>query len=256
MSLYKRIGRSAKSGAYVGDAVDEILERGLLPLDTPENRAAFPHVHPAIGFAKSLPAGWESTGRQFRGTWIRIDDVESWFTALVRLQAEIIYGRQGHCIASVYPVRRNNKYYFSYENSWGTHWGDPPGIGYDSESLISKCTGYALVNVTIRPEIRIPPYPAVALMDDVSHRLAGVEGTLRDLTTAVGNTPNGPAPVPANSPTASGFSPEDQKAIRDMTEACRRYLDAARAAGHTSPAPKRTTTSSVWYRRPAAACAA
>src|SRR5688572_22666193 len=41
ISLYKRIGRSPNSGAMVSDGLDEMAERGILPLDTPENRAKF-----------------------------------------------------------------------------------------------------------------------------------------------------------------------------------------------------------------------
>ena len=57
MSLYKRIGRSASSGANVSDALEEIAARGILPLDTPANREKYKHTHPETGFSLQLPDG-------------------------------------------------------------------------------------------------------------------------------------------------------------------------------------------------------
>ncbi len=152
ISLYKQIGRSANSGAMVSDAMDAINEVGILPLDTPENRAKFgDHVMPATGFSKRFPDGWKETAKRFRGVEFNvINSVEGIYTATCSGHP-VVVGRQGHSIVYLRPTMRNGKLCMKYANSWGD-WGDK-GFGYDSESQIrqSASWAFAIRNVT-RPE--------------------------------------------------------------------------------------------------------
>lgn len=134
MSLYKRIGRSAQSGAVISDALEELRTRGILPEDTPENRARFDHVHPATGFSTRLPTGWEETAAQFKvQEYWRINSFDEAATALF-LGFGVVYGRARHCICGWQIVRDGAKWLLKYKNSWG-NWGDA-GFGYDSESYL------------------------------------------------------------------------------------------------------------------------
>ncbi len=137
MSVYKRTGRSSSSGSNVITNLKEIRDRGVLPLDTPENRTRFSnvpevnHFHPATGFSRPLPSGWQETAKHFRTLeWWDIPDVNSFFTCLLK-GFPVVYGRDGHSICGVRGVFRNNKWQVKYANSWGSTWnGD--GFGYDS----------------------------------------------------------------------------------------------------------------------------
>lgn len=162
MSLYKRIGRSAQSGAVVSDAWDEMSTRGVLPLDTPENKARFKHTHPATGFGTPLPPGWEETGKLFLGLEATIiDDRLELLSALVDGHP-VIVGREGHCICYL-RVRWNatlGRWEAIYVNSWG-QWGAafghmPYGFGIDTESQIRKSSdwAYAIRSVTT-PEFQM-----------------------------------------------------------------------------------------------------
>ena len=135
MSLYKRIGRSAQSGAVISDALEELKTRGILPEDTAENRQRFAHVHPATGFSKPLPAGWETTAAKFRvQEYWRINSFDEAATALF-LNCGIVYGRARHCICGWDVVKDGNRYLIRFKNSWEKTWGEN-GFGYDSESYL------------------------------------------------------------------------------------------------------------------------
>lgn len=139
MSLYQRIG-NATSGAMVMDAIDELSSRGILPLDTPANKARFKHTHSASDYREPLPAGWEETGKLFRATeWYAINSFEELVTALLNGHP-VVVGRQGHSILYVRVLLKNGKLSFLYPNSWGIDWGMPAGnlsggFGVDSETL-------------------------------------------------------------------------------------------------------------------------
>jgi hypothetical protein len=134
MSLYRRIGRTASSGAYLGDALEEMRTRGILPVDSEENRQRFKHVHPATGFSRKLPDGdkWQETAKLFRIVeYWSINSFEGLVTAILDDGLGVVYARDQHCICGWRIVKDNGTYYVKYKNSWG-NWGDG-GYGYDSE---------------------------------------------------------------------------------------------------------------------------
>lgn len=162
ISLYKRIGSSPQSGAMVSDGIEEMVSRGILPLDTPENRARFgDHVMPNTGFSTRYPSGWESTAKLFAGAEYHVvRSVDSLLTALVN-QHPVVVGRSQHSICYLRPMVKNGRLVVKYVNSWG-QWGDAGGdfeygFGYDSESLIKQSAGWA---VAVRSVVAPLPKPA------------------------------------------------------------------------------------------------
>lgn len=137
ISLYQLIGSSANSGASIDDALDEGRKTGIIPLDTPENRAAFGGVvMPATGFRSSRPAGWQAVAKKFRFDETLIcESIDEMGTALFNGHP-VVVGRAGHSILYLGIVYLNGKLYALYVNSWG-EWGQaagrlPYGFGLDS----------------------------------------------------------------------------------------------------------------------------
>lgn len=145
MSLYKRIGRSPGSGANVGDGVREMCTRGILPLDTPENRVLYGDaVMENTGFYEKFPDNWEATALLLAGLeYYTVKTLQGLKTALVRHEP-VIVGRQGHSITYARLMRRGNSLVVKYPNSWHERWGDK-GFGYDSLSQMSQSAQYAYV---------------------------------------------------------------------------------------------------------------
>lgn len=149
MSLYKRVSRSAGSGSMLDDNYDEILKRGILPLDTPENRARFEHVMPNTGFNTPFPPGWEKTGAMFKGIeGDIIRSVAGIATYLLKQKGAVVVGRQGHSIAYLDWVYKSGSPVAAYSNSWSKNWGSAwadqsGGFGFDSSSLIRQSAGWA-----------------------------------------------------------------------------------------------------------------
>lgn len=142
ISLYKRIGRSPGSGAMVSDGLDELVDRGILPLDTPENKTRFAATMPATGFYTPYPAGWEAVAKRFRVTeFFLIRTVAQLITALL-MQHPVVVGRSGHSICYTRPVYRSGKLTVKYANSWSPDWGEQ-GFGYDSLSMIRSSASWA-----------------------------------------------------------------------------------------------------------------
>lgn len=142
MSLYKRIGSGPNSGAMVSDGLDELAKNGVLPLDSPENRALFgDKVMSNTGWSNRYPDGWQSTAKLFR-----IDESDvittlaGMMTALL-LRQPVVVGRQGHSICYVRPMYKSGSLVAKYANSWG-NWGDQ-GYGYDSLSQMRMSSGWA-----------------------------------------------------------------------------------------------------------------
>lgn len=142
ISLYKRIGRSPGSGAMVSDGMDESNARGILPLDTPENRARFGnHVMPATGFYEKYPDNWESTAALFKTLeWSICDTIAELISALLNGHP-VVVGRAGHSICYCRPMYSNSLLVVKYANSWDKSWGDS-GFGYDSMNLIRSSASW------------------------------------------------------------------------------------------------------------------
>lgn len=158
MSLYKRIGSGPNSGAMVSDGLDEQQSRGVLPLDTPENRAKFgDKVMPNCGWRTPYPAGWEATAAQFKVVEAYVvQNVNQLQTALLR-QYPVVVGRAGHSICYVRATGKG----VIYVNSWGG-WGFAAGdfqngFGLDSGGMVRSSAGWAYVvcSVTV-PAWRLP----------------------------------------------------------------------------------------------------
>lgn len=143
ISLYDRIGRSAGSGASVSDGLSEMRSVGVLPLDTPGNRAKFKHVMPNTGFRRhTYGPDWKNTAGMFAGVEATIirDELEL-FTALCN-QDPVVVGRAGHSICYARPMRDGRGRKVKYANSWRVTWGEK-GFGYDSQRLISSSARWA-----------------------------------------------------------------------------------------------------------------
>ncbi len=156
ISLYKRIGSSAQSGANVEDGIDEMVKRGVLPLDTPENRAKFGScVMPNTGFRTSYPSGYEAVMLKLRAhEWNSITSVGGLMTAGYK-RHPIVVGRAGHSICYVRP-KWDGKWLWKYVNSWG-EWGDAGGkfdhgFGYDSQRLFNQSAQWAYALRTVVTE--------------------------------------------------------------------------------------------------------
>lgn len=142
MSLYQRIGSGPNSGAMVSDGLDEMASRGVLPLDTPENRALFgSQVMPNTGWRNRKPDGWETTAKNFAAhEWFIVESVNELITALLN-QDPVVVGRAGHSICYCDPVYDGGNLLVKYANSWG-NWGEK-GFGYDSTRLIRSSASWA-----------------------------------------------------------------------------------------------------------------
>ena len=156
ISLYKRIGSSANSGAMIDDALDEMSSGGILPLDTADNRQRFgSHVMPATGFRTPWPSGWQSTAKLFTADErFVIGSVDELFSVLFR-GFPVVVGRAGHSILYLRPVWDGRRWLVKYVNSWDDDWGEgfglfPGGFGYDSASLFRESAEWAFGVRSIR----------------------------------------------------------------------------------------------------------
>jgi hypothetical protein len=145
MSMYKRIGRSANSGAYIPDAASEIFSRGILPV----TGEPYPHTFAQdTGWNVAMPSGWEATGRLWKAVVYTVSDQESAFRTRMDWRLRDQFGRSSHSISG-FAVTASGKW--AYENSWGTGWGDlGKSIGYDSTFY----SGYIYLPV-LRDEIPV-----------------------------------------------------------------------------------------------------
>jgi len=148
ISLYKRIGRSASSGAMVSDGLKEITGNGILPLDTPKNREIFGNaVMPNTGFQERFPPDWELTAKRLAGVeWDTVRTIKGLFTALVN-HLPVIVGREGHSICYVRPRRNGSNRSIDYPNSWSLRWGfgqgnTEGGWGRDTPRQVEKSAKY------------------------------------------------------------------------------------------------------------------
>ena len=148
MSLYERVG-GPRSGSSVDDNIDELCERGILPLNNEANRAKYKHVMANADGYQRCPAGWEETAKLFRAhEWFEINKVEEFITALL-IGYPVVYGRSGHAICAARPKYEGNSLLVKYFNSWHESWGDK-GFGYDSERMVRSGASWAFALRSMR----------------------------------------------------------------------------------------------------------
>jgi len=158
MSLYKRIARSASSGSAPSDGMRELESRGILPLDTPENRTQFGSaVMPNVGFNSPFPADWEETAKRFSSMeWHAVKTINGLMTALCN-RDPVVVGREGHAICDTTPLNVSGRWGVAYANSWG-QWGQGMGahdygFGVDTLAQVKKSAKYAFVLRSVRSPI-------------------------------------------------------------------------------------------------------
>ncbi len=156
ISLYKQIGSSPNSGANISDSLESMTSVGVLPLDTPENRADYGDaVMPATGYYTKFPNDWKATAKHFRSLeWSIVRTVDGLISALLN-EHPVVVGRSGHSICYCRPAYKDGSLYVVYANSWG-QWGFGAGdfkygFGLDSMNLIRQSAGwaFALRSVTV-----------------------------------------------------------------------------------------------------------
>lgn len=154
ISIYRWIASGPNTGSNIGDNLVQLQKTGMLPVDTPENRAKLKamglnenHVLKHTGYYQKFPEGWEETAAYFQGVEAyEIVSFEGIISALLD-DFPVVYGRSGHAIAGVTPVYKDGKWYVKYGNSWG-EWGERGDnnlqmFGYDSESFLApQIRGY------------------------------------------------------------------------------------------------------------------
>jgi len=153
VSGYRWNAPGPRTGSNVWDSIVWSENHGLLPEDTPENKALvaagyFGHTHPAVGYGSKFQSGWEETAKLFRaspqeqGGWYRVTTVEGWFSALFDGRG-CGGGRDSHAIWHVGATIDGSSVRSIYCNSWGK-WGatlqgsDRPitSFGFDSEAKV------------------------------------------------------------------------------------------------------------------------
>jgi hypothetical protein len=154
VSLYKRIGRSASSGAYIPDGIKE-LQVGVLPVDSAANKGRYSHTHPRTGFSVRLPSGWQETAKLFSATAVATCRGADEIVSASLGSFQLVVGRSRHAINYDFPAVRGGDVFMRYRNTWGIGWGDE-GNGYDSERVFSGLTAYAILDVVTRPDIFVP----------------------------------------------------------------------------------------------------
>jgi hypothetical protein len=155
VSLYKRIGRSASSGAYIPDGIREATTNGILPVNSTENQARYQHTHPRTGFSVRLPTNYQETGRLFRITKAAKAQGRDMIASALLSDRIGIVGRSRHAIPYMALAFNGNNPLAAYSNSWSSTWNDG-GWGYDTESTFRNLVMYVILEVSTRPDILIP----------------------------------------------------------------------------------------------------
>lgn len=156
MHVYGRIASSSRSGAYIPDGMDAVLQ-GVLPADTPENKEKYPITMTRDVWTPEsrFPANHMSVAKLFRGrSFVKASGVDMIISALIYEKCGIV-GRDMHCVPYCFPEYYKNERLAAYPNSWSPEWGDQ-GIGYDSTRVLNNITCYFLMDVVTRPDLEIP----------------------------------------------------------------------------------------------------
>lgn len=140
MSIYKRVGTGPDSGSTIEGNLKTIQLDGILPLNTPKNKAIFAHTHPAIGYDVKLPSGWRDTAKHFKAeeAWDIVS--MSGFVSAILNGFTVVYGRGGHAICAFDVHWDSGLVVIEYCNSWG-NWGDN-GFGLDDEDYVAHALPY------------------------------------------------------------------------------------------------------------------
>jgi hypothetical protein len=166
ISIYMKIASGPNTGSAVGDCLEQQMETGSLPIDTPETRAIMgehasdAHFMRAVGYNKSLyKSGWEKTADWFKvQEFYEIDSSRGFLTALCR-GWPVHYGRSGHSILAVRPALKGSTIYVVYLNSWGS-WGETlhgiKAYGLDSPSAYG--TGASRYGAHCACSVVVPPW--------------------------------------------------------------------------------------------------
>lgn len=149
ISIYRWIASGPNTGSNIGDNLVQLQKTGMLPVDTPENRAKLTkmglnpnHVLKHTGYYQKFPEGWEDTAAFFQGVEAyEITSFDGIISALLD-DFPVVYGRSGHAIIGVTPVYQNGVWMVKYGNSWGK-WGDVGEnklqmFGYDTERFLAS----------------------------------------------------------------------------------------------------------------------
>ena len=149
-TIYMYCSNGPNQGSTTSCNLKRIRDYGCLPIGIERNKDVMrklgldpSHVCDAVGWNKprKLPPGaMDDTAKNFRlDEFYEIGSLDGFFGALFH-GFSIMYGRAGHAIHGVDPVKRNNTWYCKYDNSWG-NWGES-GFGFDSESYLRRTGAY------------------------------------------------------------------------------------------------------------------
>lgn len=153
MSVYKEIGRSLMSGAYIPDGMNQIGRVGALPLNTPENKEKFELCWDIIDWSSRFPNGWEQKCPCRVTKFAKAQGPDEIESALLHDFVGIV-GRSSHCVPYVGLTYDRDDPIVPYANSWG-NWGDE-GFGYDSKRVYGRLTLFLILEVAVPQYIPIP----------------------------------------------------------------------------------------------------
>jgi hypothetical protein len=158
ISGYQQNARSASSGSTVNGALAYGKSKGLVPLDTPENRQLFGEaVMPHTGFRARRPAGADESALNFRiDESFVIRTYEGLVSAGLRGDTSGV-GRQGHSICYLRPTFKTssvNSLMYPYVNSWRESWGFAMagfkgGFGADTPRQVQMSAGWAFAVTSV-----------------------------------------------------------------------------------------------------------
>lgn len=155
MSVYKEIGRTLMSGAYISDGMNQIVTTGALPLATPDNKDRFPLTWGLLDWSGRFPTGWERAANEFRvAKWATARGADEIESALLNDFTGIV-GRSRHCVPYCGLTYEGRNSYAAYANSWGSDWGDL-GWGYDSSRIYDNLTLFLILDVVVPDWLSTP----------------------------------------------------------------------------------------------------
>lgn len=164
ISGYQQNARSPNSGSSVDGSLTYGHDHGLVPRDTPENRALFGDaVMPHTGFYSRRPTGADEAAANFKiDEYYVIKTYEGLVSAGLRGDTAGV-GREGHSICYLRPTFSSdsvNSLKYIYANSWRETWGFAlagfkGGFGADTMPQVRKSAQWAFsVTSVVVPKFR------------------------------------------------------------------------------------------------------